>query len=155
VYRTRAAAAVKLVISRRAAHAGDLGVRPQIRTAGGTAIVVKGWVHEYLFREFLGAICQAIGTSLDEYTWQHVWELVDRTDSACPMAGSCLRSSWVVCSLAGVSKARCEFSFEAIATWVLLRVQVPPEAAPIVEAAMLAAQRCRAEPGSVLSRGDS
>jgi hypothetical protein len=44
--------------------------------------------------------------------------------------------------LAGATEARCEFSFEAIATWVLLRVEVPPESSATVEAAMLAGQRC-------------
>lgn len=120
---------------------------------GGAAIVVKGWVHEYLFREFLDAVCRAVGASLDEYTWQHVWGLVDRTESDARVVGSCLRHSWVVVTLAGTTEARCEFAFESVATWVMLRVEVPPGAGPAIEGEMVAAQRCRAETGVAPDRG--
>jgi hypothetical protein len=46
--------------------------------------------------------------------------------------------------LTGTAEARCEFCFEAIATWVLLRIELPPDAAVAVEAAMLVGQRCDA-----------
>jgi hypothetical protein len=108
------------------------------------AILVTGWVQEHLFREFLTAVCQAIGASLDEYTWRHVWGLVDLTESDARAVGSCLRSSWAVCTLAAQCEARCEFSFESVASWVLVRMEVPPELQAQVEAAMLSAQRCRA-----------
>jgi len=130
-----------------------LAVRPQRVHPRRNTIAVTGWVQEGRFREFLSAVCAAVGTSLDEYTWQHVWDLVNRTDSDSRYAGSCLRSSGAVVVLAGTGEARCEFRFEAIATWVLLRVEVPPLASAAVEAAMLAGQRCKAEPGGTPHTG--
>jgi len=72
--------------------------------------------------------------------------MVDCSESDARTVGSCLQSVWVVCTLAGRQLARCEFAFESVASWVLLRVELPTELCPPVEVAMLLAQRCRAEP---------
>jgi hypothetical protein len=71
--------------------------------------------------------------------------MVERSESDARVAGSCLQSVWVVITLTGCHAARCEFAFESVASWVLLRVELPSEVAPPVEAAMLAAQRGRAK----------
>jgi len=99
-------------------------------------------VQEYLFREFLEALCQAIGATLDEFAWNEIRGLVDRTESAGPVFGSCLRETWAKVTLAGTAQAQCEFSFESVASWILLRVEVPADTVEIVQAAMIAAQRC-------------
>ena len=105
-------------------------------------------MQEHLFEEFLAAVCDAIAAPLDDYTRRFVRDMVDRSESDARTHGSCLQSVWVVCTLAGRHTARCEFAFESVASWVLLRVELPPEVCPPVEAAMLRAQRCRAEPGA-------
>jgi hypothetical protein len=100
-------------------------------------------VQEHLFREFLAAVCEAVGGTLDEHTWLSVWRMVEWSESDARTVNSCVQRTWAGCVLAGQAEARCEFSFESVASWVLVRVEVADELEPTIREAMLSAQRGR------------